>query len=177
MNAESASANQARRVVITGVGAVTPVGQTAETFWKACLAGCSGVSPITGFDTTGYSTRFAAEIKDWNAAPYMDKKDARRMATFIQFAVKAACMAVEDSGLVINDDNRDRIGVYVGSGIGGIGIIEAQHQILAGKRAGSRQPVHHSRHHLRYGHGHDIHCVGYARAQRLHHDRLHNRNQ
>ena len=63
----------------------------------------------------------------------MDKKDARRMATFIQFAVKAACMAVEDAGLVINDDNRDRIGVYIGSGIGGIGIIEAQHQILLEK--------------------------------------------
>ncbi len=133
MNAESASTQQARRVVITGVGAVTPIGQSAETFWKACLAGCSGVSPITGFDTTGYSTRFAAEIKNWDAAPYMEKKDARRMATFIQFAVKAAVLAVEDSGLAINDDNRDRIGVYIGSGIGGIGIIEAQHQILLEK--------------------------------------------
>lgn len=130
MSAESASANQAHRVVITGVGAVTPLGQTAETFWKACLAGCSGVSPITGFDATNYSTRFAAEIKDWDPAPYMDKKDARRMATFVQFAVKAACMAVEDAQLPINDETRDRIGVYVGSGIGGLNILEAQHKIL-----------------------------------------------
>ena len=74
MSAESASANQARRVVITGVGAVTALGQTAETFWKACLAGCSGVSPITGFDTTGYTTRFAAEIKDWDPRPTWTKR-------------------------------------------------------------------------------------------------------
>ena len=130
MSAENASANQAQRVVITGVGAVTPLGQTAETFWKACLAGCSGVSPITGFDASGYSTRIAAEIKEWNPAPYMDKKDARRMATFVQYGVKAACLAVEDAGLQITDDNRDRVGVYIGSGIGGIGIIEAQHETL-----------------------------------------------
>jgi len=130
MSAESASANQAHRVVITGIGAVTPLGQTAETFWKACLAGCSGVSPITGFDATGYSTRFAAEIKDWDPAPYLDKKDARRVATFVQFAVKAACLAAEDSQLPINDETRDRIGVYIGSGIGGLNILEAQHKIL-----------------------------------------------
>ena len=133
MSAENASANQAQRVVITGVGAVTPLGQTAETFWKACLAGCSGVTPITGFDASGYSTRIAAEIKEWNPAPYMDKKDARRMATFVQYGVKAACLAVEDAGLQITDDNRDRIGVYIGSGIGGIGIIETQHETLLQK--------------------------------------------
>jgi 3-oxoacyl-[acyl-carrier-protein] synthase II len=133
MSAENASANQAHRVVITGVGAITPLGQTAETFWKACLAGCSGVTPITGFDASGYSTRFAAEIKEWDPAPYMEKKDARRMATFVQYGVKAACLAVEDAGLKVTDDNRDRIGVYIGSGIGGIGLIEAQHTTLLQK--------------------------------------------
>src|SRR5690349_21227774 len=89
----------ARRVVITGVGVVTSLGQSAEALWRACLSGCSGVSSITGFDTTGYTTRFAAEIKDWDPSPYMDRKEARRMDRFVQFAVAAARMALADSGL------------------------------------------------------------------------------
>src|SRR5579885_482243 len=120
MSANTSHAAGARRVVITGLGAVTSLGRTAEALWKACLAGCSGVAPITGFDATGYTTRFAAEIKDWDPAPYMDRKEARRMDRFIQFAVAAASMALEDSGLTIDDANRDRVGVYIGSGIGGL---------------------------------------------------------
>ena len=119
-----------RRVVITGVGAVTSMGRTAEMIWESCLAGRSGVSFITGFDTTGFTTRFAAEIKDWDPTGVMDRKDARRVDKFIQYAVAASRMAVEDSGLVIDESNRDRVGVFIGSGIGGIGIIEEQHKVL-----------------------------------------------
>src|SRR5438046_2266272 len=121
MNEASQTRESARRVVITGVGAVTPLSQSAEALWKACLSGCSGVAPITGFDATGYATRFAAEVKDWDPSPYMDKKEARRMDRFVQFASGAAQMALQDSGLTINEENRDRIGVYIGSGIGGLG--------------------------------------------------------
>lgn len=133
MSAANASTQPARRVVITGMGAITPIGQTVETFWKACLAGCSGVGDISYFDASHHTTRFAAEVKDWDPAPYMDRKEARRMATFVQFGVKAACMAAQDANLPINDDTRDRIGVYIGSGIGGLNILEAQHQILLEK--------------------------------------------
>src|SRR5437868_6023547 len=90
-----------RRVVITGVGAITALGLDAETLWKACLSGCSAISPIEAFDTTGYSTRFAGNIKDWDPSPWMDKKEARRMDRFIQFAAGAALTALADSGLQI----------------------------------------------------------------------------
>lgn len=125
-----ASQLQNRRVVVTGMGAVTPLGHSAEALWKGCLAGCSGVAPITLFDTKDFVTRFAAEVKDWDPSPYMDKKDARRMDRFVQFAVAAARMAMEDSGIVVTDENRDRIGVYIGSGIGGLGTLEEQHSLL-----------------------------------------------
>lgn len=130
MSGKSVSEVPTRRVVITGIGAVTSLGRTAEAIWKACLAGCSGVAPITGFDTTEYTTRFAAEIKEWDPSPYMDKKEARRMDKFIQYAVAASRMAAEDAGLVINDENRDEIGVFIGSGIGGLSIIEDQNRTL-----------------------------------------------
>jgi 3-oxoacyl-[acyl-carrier-protein] synthase II len=130
----------ARRVVITGVGAVTPLGKTVETLWKACLSGCSGVSTITGFDAAGYTTRFAAEVKDWDPSAYMDKKEMRRMDRFVQFASAAAQMALQDSGLTIDDENRDQIGVYIGSGIGGLGTIEEQHRILLERGPGRVSP-------------------------------------
>lgn len=120
----------ARRVVITGVGTVSALGRSADALWKACLAGCSGVSHISGFDTTGYTTRIAAEIKEWNAEPYMDKKEARRMDNFIQYAVASAKMALQDAGLEVTNDNRDRIGVVIGSGIGGLATIEEQYTLL-----------------------------------------------
>jgi 3-oxoacyl-[acyl-carrier-protein] synthase II len=130
MTPNSIRTPDAQRVVITGLGAVTALGRSAEALWKACLSGCSGVSPISGFDPTSYTTRFAAEIKDWDASPYMDRKEARRMDRFIQFAVAASKLALEDSGLQIQEDNRDRVGVYIGSGIGGLASIEEQHKIL-----------------------------------------------
>jgi 3-oxoacyl-[acyl-carrier-protein] synthase II len=140
MTGNSANQERARRVVITGVGAVTALGQTVESLWKACLSGCSGVSRITGFDATGYTTRFAAEVKDWDPSPYMDRKEARRMDKFVQFAVAAAHQALADSGLAITDDNRDRIGVYIGSGIGGLSGIEEQHRVLLERGPGRISP-------------------------------------
>jgi len=123
-----------RRVVITGIGTVSALGLTGESFWKACLSGCSGVSALTGWDLEGYTTRIAAQIKDWDASPYFEsKKDIRRVDRFVQFAVAAARMAAEDSGLTIDDDNRDRVGVFIGSGIGGLSNIEEQHRILLEK--------------------------------------------
>ncbi len=129
-----------RRVVITGVGAVTALGRDVDTLWNACLAGKSGVSPITGFDASAFTTRIAAEIKDWSAEPYMDKKEARRLDKFIQYAVASAAMAVQDSGLVIDDTNRTRVGVAIGSGIGGLATIEEQHKILLEKGPGRLSP-------------------------------------
>ncbi|HLV79374.1 MAG TPA: beta-ketoacyl synthase N-terminal-like domain-containing protein, partial [Chthonomonadaceae bacterium] len=103
MSAESKQRANGRRVVITGVGVVTALGQTAESLWKACLAGCSGITPISGFDVSSYTTRFAGEIKEWDPSPFMDRKEARRMDRFVQFAVAAAAMALEDSGLSIDE--------------------------------------------------------------------------
>ena len=119
-----------RRVVITGMGAVTSLGQNVESLWKACVAGCSGISNITGFDATDYTTRFAGEIKNWDAAPYMNPKEARRTDKFIQFAMAAAHQAFADSGYIVNEGNADTVGVAIGSGIGGLASIEEQHSIL-----------------------------------------------
>jgi 3-oxoacyl-[acyl-carrier-protein] synthase II len=131
---------QPRRVVITGIGAVTSLGLNVETMWQACLAGCSAVAEIEAFDAAGYPTRIAAEVKGWNPALWMDKKDARRMDRFVQFAVAAARMALVDSGLVIADANRDRVGVVIGSGIGGIATLEQQHTILRERGPGRVSP-------------------------------------
>lgn len=130
MNGERAGVPGKRRVVVTGIGAVTPMGLDVETFWKGCLSGCSGVAPITGFDVRLYPTRIAAQIREWDPSPFMDRRDARRMDRFVQFAVAASRMAVEDAHLVIDDTNRDRVGVFIGSGIGGLATIEEQHQVL-----------------------------------------------
>jgi len=122
-----------RTVVITGMGALTPIGSDADSFWKGLLDGVSGVGPITYFDTTDYTTRIAAELKDFNAEQYMERKEAKRMDRFVQYAVAASKMALADSGLEIGPDNAERIGVLIGSGIGGTGVWEDQHKILLEK--------------------------------------------
>lgn len=119
-----------KRVVITGVGSVTALGVDTEATWKACLEGNSAVSKIERFDTTGYPCRIAAEIKDWDASPWMDRKDIRRMDRFVQYVVSAARMALADSELTITPDNDDTVGVCVGSGIGGLGTLEEQCRVL-----------------------------------------------
>jgi len=123
-----------RRVVITGMGVMSALGRDLETFWNNLIAGKSGVSKIESFDASDFSTRIAAEIKDFNPEDYIDKKEARRMDRFVQFAVAASLNALQDAKLKIGEDvDPDRCGVYVGSGIGGLGTWEEQHRILLEK--------------------------------------------
>ncbi len=113
-----------RRVVVTGVGLVTPIGiGTAET-WTALCNGISGVDEITRFDVSAYDTKIAGEVKGFNPEDFLPKKEAKRMEPFIAYAIAAARMAMEDSGLIINDSNSDRVGVLTGCGLGGLSMIE-----------------------------------------------------
>ncbi len=113
-----------RRVVITGLGIVSPVGNTVASAWDNIVNGRGGIGPITHFDASALPTRFAAEVKDFNPADWMSAKEVRRMDTFIHFGLAATKMALDDSGLVIDEANAHRIGVNVGSGIGGLPMIE-----------------------------------------------------
>ncbi|HVW77562.1 MAG TPA: beta-ketoacyl-ACP synthase II [Alloacidobacterium sp.] len=119
-----------RRVVITGIGLLCGVGNTTPEVWKNLLAGKSGMAPITGFDTTGFSVTFAAEVKNFDPLNFVDKKESRKMARFIHFALAATQEAMEMSGLKITDANADRVGVHIGSGIGGFDIIEREHSAM-----------------------------------------------
>ncbi|HLW37279.1 MAG TPA: beta-ketoacyl synthase N-terminal-like domain-containing protein, partial [Candidatus Eremiobacteraceae bacterium] len=119
-----------RRVVITGLGAVTPLGNSVPEFWSNVIKGQSAVNHITLFDPAPLATRFAAEVRGFDAAAAIGKKEARKMDRFAQFAFVAAEQAVKDASLVINDANRDDIGVIMGSGIGGILTIEQQHRVM-----------------------------------------------
>ncbi len=119
-----------RRVVVTGLGLVSPVGNDTESTWKALLAGESGAADITLFDTSQYSVRFAAEVKNFNPLNWVEKKDVKKIDRFIQFAIAAADLALKDSGLVIDAANGENVGVYIGSGIGGFATIEREHTAL-----------------------------------------------
>ncbi|TBL77695.1 beta-ketoacyl-ACP synthase II [Paenibacillus thalictri] len=123
-----------QRVVITGLGVMTSIGRDLETFWGSLMAGKSGVSEIEAFDVSEYPTRIAASIKDFNPEEYVDKKEARRMDRFVQFAVAASLNALKDANLNVKEDtDPERVGVYVGSGIGGLSTWEEQHKILLEK--------------------------------------------
>lgn len=111
---------QQRKVVVTGMGAVTPLGLSVEEFWKNLLAGKSGAAPITYFDAGGFDTKFACEVKGFDPLVFLDRKLAQRCDPFTQFALAASEMAIRDAGLNLEQENRDRIGVVVGSGIGGM---------------------------------------------------------
>ncbi|MRR10590.1 beta-ketoacyl-[acyl-carrier-protein] synthase II, partial [bacterium] len=119
-----------RRVVITGMGVISPVGNTVADFWNSLLAGTSGVGPITKFDVSKYPTRFAGDVKNFDPAAYMDRKELRRMDRYTQFAMAAAKMAVDDSGLKIEGGLAERTGVIIASGIGGTETWEEQHAKL-----------------------------------------------
>jgi 3-oxoacyl-[acyl-carrier-protein] synthase II len=122
-----------RRVVVTGLGLLCGVGRTVSEVWEGLLAGRSGMAEIKGFDLTGHPVRFAAEVKDFDPLLFIDKKEARKMGRFIHFAIAAAQEAMDHSGLKIDDSNHDRVGVHIGSGIGGFDIIEREHSaMLAG---------------------------------------------
>ncbi|WP_112151610.1 beta-ketoacyl-ACP synthase II [Rahnella aceris] len=119
-----------RRVVVTGLGMLSPVGNTVESTWNALLAGQSGISLIDHFDTSAYATRFAGLVKDFNCEDFIPRKDARKMDAFIQYGITAGIQAMQDSGLEVTAENAPRIGAAIGSGIGGLGLIEENHSSL-----------------------------------------------
>ncbi len=117
-----------RRVVVTGIGAVTPLGNDAETTWNNIIEGVSGIGPVTRLNADDFPAKVAAEVKEFNVENFMDRKDARKMDRFTHYAVAASLMAVKDSGLEITDENAPRVGVWIGSGIGGMETFEQQHE-------------------------------------------------
>jgi len=122
-----------RRVVVTGMGMVSPLGLDVESTWKAVCEGQSGIGPITRFDPTDYPCRIAGEVKDFRPADFIEPKEVKKMDTFIHYAVAAARMAVADAGFEVTVDNAERVGAYVGSGIGGLQAIEHWHTVLLEK--------------------------------------------
>ncbi|GGI53119.1 beta-ketoacyl-ACP synthase II [Oxalicibacterium solurbis] len=127
------SRSSKRRVVVTGLGCVSPVGNNVADTWKAITAGQSGIATITKFDATPFSTHFAGEVKNFNIEDYIPGKEARHMDTFIHYGVAAGMQAMQDSGLQVTDENAERIGVIVGSGIGGLPMIEDTHAELTNR--------------------------------------------
>ncbi|MEF8793536.1 beta-ketoacyl-ACP synthase II [Thiohalorhabdus sp.] len=117
-----------RRVVITGVGMVTPVGNNTADSWEAIASGKNGIDTITRFDASDFPSRIAGEVRGFDPVDYIAKKDVRKMDTFIHYGIGAAAMALDDSGLAITDDNAERVGVAIGSGIGGLPFIEKAHE-------------------------------------------------
>jgi 3-oxoacyl-[acyl-carrier-protein] synthase II len=122
-----------RRVVVTGLGLITPLGIGVEPAWAALSAGQSGIGRITKFDPTGYASQIAGEVKGFDPANYIEKKEIKKMDTFIHYAVAAGQMAVDDAGLKVTPEDATRVGVYIGSGIGGLPAIEHYHKILLEK--------------------------------------------
>ncbi len=129
-----------RRVVVTGMGMVSPLGIGVEKTWQALIQGKSGVGKITKFDTTGFDTRIAAEVKGFVPENFIDKKEIRRMDIFIQYAMASSVMAMDDSGLKITPANANRVGVVVGAGLGGLTTIEAFHKVLMERGPGRISP-------------------------------------
>lgn len=119
-----------RRVVITGLGAVTPVGNSVAASWQTAITGRSGIDKITRFDTTGFATQIAGEVKGFEPEKYIDKKEIKKMDLFIQYALAAGQEAVDDAGLVISEQEADRVGVFVGAGLGGLATLERYHSAI-----------------------------------------------
>jgi 3-oxoacyl-[acyl-carrier-protein] synthase II len=132
--------HEPKRVVVTGVGVVSPLGNDAERFWQQLVAGHSGAGPITRFDASGYDVRFACEVKDFSTEGVLERKEAKRMDRFVQFAVVAAHEAIRNSGLDLERLDHERAGVIVGSGIGGMETFEDQHTALLQKGPGRVSP-------------------------------------
>jgi 3-oxoacyl-[acyl-carrier-protein] synthase II len=119
-----------RRVAVTGVGLLTPLGIGTESSWEAIRAGKSGIGTITQFDATAFSCRIAGEVKGFDPANYIEKKEIKKMGRFIQFAIAAADCALANSGVVVSEANAERVGIYIGSGIGGFEVMEREHRAL-----------------------------------------------
>jgi len=129
-----------RRVVITGLGAVSPIGNGKETFWSAIKAGKCGIGDVTRFDASDFNCQVAAEVNDFDPGEYIDKKEAKRMDRYTQYALVAAKMAIEDAKLDMEKENPERVGVITGSGIGGMETLESQHKVLLDKGVGRISP-------------------------------------
>jgi 3-oxoacyl-[acyl-carrier-protein] synthase II len=130
-----------KRVVVTGLGVITPLGQGIEAFWGNLLAGQCGIGPVTAYDTEGYACTIAGEIKDFDPTPaFPSPKEVRRTDRFTQFAMVAGWEAIKDSGLDLDTADRDRIGAFIGSGIGGLGTMEKQHKTLIDRGPGRVSP-------------------------------------
>ena len=129
-----------KRVVITGIGAVTPIGKGLDNFWEGIKLGKCGVDEISSFDTSDFSVKLAAEVKDFNPKDYMDRKEAKRMDRYCQFAMASSKMAIEDSQLDIENIDNEKFGVIIGSGVGGIETIETQMERLLTKGPGKVSP-------------------------------------
>lgn len=129
-----------RRVVVTGVGVVSPVGNNKQDFWAAIKAGTCGIDKVTKFDASMFNCQVAAEVRDFDATQYIDRKEAKRMDTYCQYAVAAAKMAIADSGLDFEKEDKTRIGVITGSGIGGIATLEDQKETLDKRGPGRVSP-------------------------------------
>ncbi|WP_462331628.1 beta-ketoacyl-ACP synthase II [Schwartzia sp. (in: firmicutes)] len=121
------------RVVVTGLGVVSPIGIGREVFWQALMDGKNGIDKITRFDATDYPSQIAGEVKDFDPAEYIDKKESKRMDRYAQFAVAASAMALKDAGIDLEKEDRDRIGTYIGAGIGGIETMHSQYEKLFAK--------------------------------------------
>ena len=129
-----------KRVVITGLGATTPIGNDLDSYWQGLLAGKSGVGPITHFDASQHTTRIAAEVKGFDPLQFMDRKDAKRMDRFSQFAVATSKQALADAQLEITDLNAEQVGVMIGTGIGGLKVMEDQQEIYLNRGPGRCSP-------------------------------------
>ena len=124
------SSHKQRRVVVTGMGAITPLGITCEESWNNALAGQSGISTITAFDVSDLNVKIAGEVKGFSADDYIHKKEQKKMDRFIHFALAATDQALKDSGIEFTDELKERTGTIVGAGIGGLPLIEATHQTI-----------------------------------------------
>src|SRR5437867_2273985 len=134
------SPRSTRRIVVTGLGLITPLGTGVEKTWKAICAGESGIGRITKFDPAAYDAQIAGEVKDFDPAEFIEKKEIKKMDTFIHYAVGAAQLAVDDAGFTVAPEEAMKVGVYIGSGIGGLGSIEYYHKILQEKGPGRVSP-------------------------------------
>ena len=130
-----------RRVVVTGMGAITPIGLNVDSFWQSVRAGKIGFAPITHFDTSEYKNHIAAEVKDFAGKDYMDFKAAKRMELFSQYAVAAAKEALADSGLALDQEDAYRIGTAIGSGIGSLQAVEREHKKILEKGPSRVNPL------------------------------------
>ncbi|MEY3826044.1 MAG: 3-oxoacyl-[acyl-carrier-protein] synthase, partial [Cyanobacteriota bacterium] len=124
-----------KRVVVTGLGAVTPLGNNLQDYWKGLINGRSGIGPITLFDASKHVCQIGGEVKGFDPHDYLDRKEAKRIDRFAQFAIAASQQALTDAQFVINDLNAEEIGVIIGTGVGGLKVLEDQHEILMTKGA------------------------------------------